>query len=701
MRNNITRLTPQAGSMQIQTPTINASDVKINTSNIPNFRTNSGMTEGLSGIGNITGLTSGALQMVQGATELSQIHDTSKEQQDAITTKSSGNFNGIGTYDDLQNLWENAQLAKTDYSADDVDLSTSEQLAGFGTSISGGSQIGSSIGNFFGLKGSLIGGAIGAGVGTIAGGIGRGIGRAKAYRESGRLNALGEQANAQFKRNFENSLENTAKNNMNNTLLNIAALGGELRHEDTFNNGLKFITEGGTHEENPLGGVPQGIAADGIPNLVEEGEVIYNDYVFSKRLKLPKQDIEILGLKKGKEYSYADAATHIQKESEERPNDIISKKNLDTMMGRLQQSQETFKQKQQESKIKRQLSKLSPEEQLQLLAQIQGSQYAKGGHLFADGDTITLKAPNIQLPFYNSSVQSPIYNLSELDWSYPGYKSPKYVLTDSKGKSYGFKARGITPKNATKATTKNSTTNGNIAAQLLRAVPVIGSGISALASAFDKPNYENIERAERAYNNIPYVTSKPLTQRLEYNPIDMNYIANNINNQAVGNRRLAIEGALGNSVAASALLASMNYGNQTALGNAYMTAMQENEKRKQQVAEFNRQTNSANIENQLQVDLQNRNRDQIIADAMLKAGMLRDEELAKTQTVKSSNYSNFLNNIGNLGEEIVNRQQAAANAETGTWGTLSDIMQYLAASQKGIAKKGGKLFTIKKGGKHA
>jgi len=28
-----------------------------------------------------------------------------------------------------------------------------------------------------------------------------------------------------------------------------------------------------------------GIAPDGKPNLVEEGEVIYNDYVFSNRLK--------------------------------------------------------------------------------------------------------------------------------------------------------------------------------------------------------------------------------------------------------------------------------------------------------------------------------------------------------------------------------------------------------------------------------
>ena len=31
-----------------------------------------------------------------------------------------------------------------------------------------------------------------------------------------------------------------------------------------------------------------GVDEQGIPNLVEEGEVIFNDYVFSNRMKAPK-----------------------------------------------------------------------------------------------------------------------------------------------------------------------------------------------------------------------------------------------------------------------------------------------------------------------------------------------------------------------------------------------------------------------------
>ena len=43
---------------------------------------------------------------------------------------------------------------------------------------------------------------------------------------------------------------------------------------------------GGTHEQNPIGGIPQGIGANGKPNLVEEGETKWNDYVFSDSISI-------------------------------------------------------------------------------------------------------------------------------------------------------------------------------------------------------------------------------------------------------------------------------------------------------------------------------------------------------------------------------------------------------------------------------
>lgn len=100
---------------------------------------------------------------------------------------------------------------------------------------------------------------------------------------------------------------------------------------------VKFNT-GGTHEENPHDGIPQGIAPDGLPNLVEEGEVKYDDYIFSDRLMLNKQDKKKYKFLSGN--TYADAADRIAKESTERPNDLISKNTRDANLKVLEFLQE-------------------------------------------------------------------------------------------------------------------------------------------------------------------------------------------------------------------------------------------------------------------------------------------------------------------------------------------------------------------------
>jgi hypothetical protein len=153
------------------------------------------------------------------------------------------------------------------------------------------------------------------------------------------------------------------------------AYGGPLGYFwNTFDNGVKVIKEGGTHEENPHQGVQQGIAPDGLPNLVEEGEVIFNDYVFSKRLKLSDEEKKLFKL--GGDVSYADAALQISKESEERPNDPISKNGLKDSMMKLQQLQEALKakneakkQKRLENKLAKELESLPIEEQMMLAQQ--------------------------------------------------------------------------------------------------------------------------------------------------------------------------------------------------------------------------------------------------------------------------------------------------------------------------------------------
>ena len=129
------------------------------------------------------------------------------------------------------------------------------------------------------------------------------------------------------------------------------ALGGYLKgrynmlesqtHGGDFSNGVTFINNGGTHEQNPFEGVPMGIAPDGQPNLVEEGEVLYNDYVFSNRLHPTDKELKESNLpKKYKGHTFALIAEDMSKESAERPNDPISKRGLEASLGKLASLQE-------------------------------------------------------------------------------------------------------------------------------------------------------------------------------------------------------------------------------------------------------------------------------------------------------------------------------------------------------------------------
>jgi hypothetical protein len=118
------------------------------------------------------------------------------------------------------------------------------------------------------------------------------------------------------------------------------AFGGELNTQGAdFTNGLLYIDAGGSHESNPYEGVPMGVDPEGKPNLVEEGETIFNDYVFSRRLLVPKaiRNKYKLG---GVKLTFADASKKLAKESEERPNDPISQRGLVAMMQDLANAQE-------------------------------------------------------------------------------------------------------------------------------------------------------------------------------------------------------------------------------------------------------------------------------------------------------------------------------------------------------------------------
>ena len=129
------------------------------------------------------------------------------------------------------------------------------------------------------------------------------------------------------------------------------SLGGD------FSNGVVQINAGGLHSTNPNEGVLMGHDENFIPNLVEEDEVIFNDYVFSNRLVVPDKVRTKYKLRKSDDLSFADAAKDIQKMSEEMPNDPIVKRTMETQMQELMMEQEQVRMKKDKNKRKNKFAK--------------------------------------------------------------------------------------------------------------------------------------------------------------------------------------------------------------------------------------------------------------------------------------------------------------------------------------------------------
>ena len=149
------------------------------------------------------------------------------------------------------------------------------------------------------------------------------------------------------------------------------AFGGDLEVQGTdYPTNLIHINAGGSHEENTNGGVQMGIDEQGIPNLVEEGEVIFNDYVFSNRINIDDTTKESFHVGKKKEMTYADLAKNLEKAISETPNDPISKAGFKAQMQDLMEQQERQKAEMAAEEAKKAFEALSPEEQQAVMQQV-------------------------------------------------------------------------------------------------------------------------------------------------------------------------------------------------------------------------------------------------------------------------------------------------------------------------------------------
>lgn len=442
--------------------------------------------------------------------------------------------------------------------------------------------------------------------------------------------------------------------------------GGNLILDNNFSNGLTFINTGGTHEENPMEGVPMGVAPDGSPNLVEQGEVIYNDYVMSNRLSPSKEELASVGLPLTyKDHTYAYIAKKLGEESKERPNDPISKRGLEDSMNKLATLQE----------MQRARNNKKGTQQLM----------AFGGRKYAGDEDTIFSIPKINNIGLNKAIQREVDSTLQKDYTKP-LTRPYSIHSES--------SNDYTP--------------------YLRYAPVIGAGIGLAQNLFSKPDYSSVDRMVNTANelgNYTPISYSPIGNYLTYTPLDKNYYTNTLNAQSGATRRAIMNSS---SPSKNALLLATDYNAQNQLGALARQAEEYNLAQRQAVEQFNRATNQANAEMALKADMANQEAQlksrQAKLNTLSQAEALRDAIDNRRANSLSANLTNLFDNLGNVGIDAYNRKDRDMLINSGIFGTLSQKPQEwsdeewdkyrldILNSMNKSKANGGKLKKKKRGG---
>lgn len=414
------------------------------------------------------------------------------------------------------------------------------------------------------------------------------------------------------------------------------AFGGWLNTQGgDFTNGVTFIDEGGSHEENPYQGIQIGVDPEGAPNLVEQGEVVYDDYVFSDRMEIP-DDIRKEYKLRGK--TFAKAAKSAQRESEERPNDPLSTKALQAAMERIAAAQEEARERKE--------------------AHREGNEYPS---MFAyGGDTNP----------YGLALEDPM-SVEELE-----------ALMAQLGETGETAPEGNNDKRQT----------------WTRYAPIIGSGLASLSDLFSKPDYGSADMIGGVDLGAETAGYAPIGNYLSYRPLDRDFYINKMNQQAAATRRGLMNTSGGNRLNAQAgiLAADYNYGQN--MGNLARQAEEYNQQQRERVEAFNRGTNMFNTETGLKASMFNaesRNAakrarlGQATTAAQLRQG-IKDQDSAR----RSANITNFLQGLGDMGWENEQANWLDTLAKSGVL-KMNTKGEYTGGTKKA---KGGKVRTKKKKG---
>lgn len=472
-------------------------------------------------------------------------------------------------------------------------------------------------------------------------------------------------------------------------------------HGTDFSNGMTLINRGGTHEQNPFEGVQMGVDPQGIPNLVEEGEVIFNDYVFSNRLHPSEKELEKANLpKRYKGHTFALIAEDMGKESSERPNDPISRRGLEDSMMKLAMVQEAQRARKGKKGTQQLMAYGGRKYDDETSFPWTGAMMDDGNFVFNNpyNYTFTNRRPSwgYHVPRISPTIDIAPYStlISMIQSDNQEKAERKSALPQSLRDRASSIMEDISnlDMNSTPAETSSTTSASTPSLPTwMRYSPVVGSLANSIYSLIQKPDYENADIVMNEAENLsrPSVRYRALNNYLTYKPLDRNYYLNQLKGQAGATRR-AIANSTGNAGTAMAGLLAADYNAQNAVGNTLMQMEQYNDAQRQRVAEFNRGTDMANSQGFMQADQANaqtaQNRDRLRSTLMTQAAHMREASDAALEASRSANLTNFFDNMGGIGQD--NMAQNWRNR-------LIDVGYFGAGSDRVVRKNGGKMLTKK------
>lgn len=463
-----------------------------------------------------------------------------------------------------------------------------------------------------------------------------------------------------------------------------------LTNGGVFSNGVTFVDEGDTHEGNPLGGVPMGISPDNSPNLVEEGEVVFNDYVFSNRLHITKNLAKKYNLpSKYINYSFAKAAESTNKESEERPNDPISKRGLLSGLSKLMQVQEDVRSQRETNKFDqgghkpyknytpisddwytneymRFVNNLNSEDPMSMgwMNRINNEEFGSvGGNTFDIPNIKRLAIDRKRGPIHNALFQA---TKSDLSQHTPYLTAPTYRQDPNLVSPQSLTPAPRIPDQSyiQKEQDDQGQRESSLGLEDLRYAPVVGAGINSLTDLVgltNRPDYGSSDMILNSVSSLPDIQAEPIGNYLAYNPFDRDYYINKLNAQSSSSRRDIQNTSGGNRAQAQAGILASDYNYGQNLGDLARKAEEYNLGQRREVEGFNRGTNQYNSEARMRAAMANQSNRQLQIEGVARAAALRDEAKRRSAAARSANLTNFFDSLGDIGREEFSRNMIDSN----------------------------------------